>query len=289
MITDNIIGQSLSAEGSKSFQAINPISQQKLPGIFVGATTLEVDQAVEKAGEAWQSYHVLPGARRAEFLRAIAEEIETLGDDLINRYVEESGLPEGRAKGERGRTIGQLRLFADVIEEGSWVEATIDHDPDKGIPHLANYLTAIGPVVVFTASNFPLAFSTAGGDTAAALAAGCPVIVKAHESHPGVNALVSEAISKAAQRTGMPDGVFSSLNAVDYAVGTQLVQHPGIKAVAFTGSMRGGLALHKIASERDEPIPVFAEMGSINPVFIQPGIVHTDPEKLAGDIAASVN
>ncbi len=293
MITENFIGFERSARGKNSFSAVNPVTRETLPGAFVAATMEEVNLAVNKAHEAWKVYRNTSGAQKAAFLRTIAEEIEGLGDTLVNRVMEESGLPEGRVKGERGRTCNQLRMFADLVEEGSWVNAIIDTaQPDRQpIPKadIRNMLQAVGPVVVFTASNFPLAFSTAGGDTASALASGCPVIVKAHESHPGTNGLIAEAILNAARKTNMPDGVFSSLNAIGYQVGTALVQHPQVKSVAFTGSYNGGMALHKLAAERTEPIPVFAEMGSVNPIFVLPEKIKTQSEALADQIAGSVN
>jgi alpha-ketoglutaric semialdehyde dehydrogenase len=293
MIKENFIGFERSALGSKTFNAVNPVTREILPGQFVGATQEEVNLAVNKAQEAWKVYRHTSGAQKALFLRTIAAEIEGLGDTLVNRVMEESGLPQGRVVGERGRTCGQLRMFADLVEEGSWVNAIIDNaQPDRQpIPKadIRNMLQAVGPIVVFTASNFPLAFSTAGGDTASALAAGCPVIVKAHESHPGTNGLIAEAILNAARKTKMPDGVFSSLNAIGYKVGTALVQHPQVKGVAFTGSYAGGMALHKLAAERTEPIPVFAEMGSVNPIFVLPEKIKTAPEALATQIAGSVN
>lgn len=293
MITKNIIGYTYSASGGQQFSATNPASQEELSGAFVAATMEEVHLATQKAHEAWKVYRHTSGAEKAAFLRTIAEEIEALGDTLVRRVIDESGLPEGRVVGERGRTCGQLRMFADLVEEGSWVNALIDHaQPDRQPvpkPDIRNMQQAVGPIVVFTASNFPLAFSTAGGDTASALAAGCPVIVKAHESHPGTNALVSEAIQKAARKTNMPDGVFSSLNAIGFKVGTALVQHPLVKGVAFTGSYNGGMALHRLAQERTEPIPVFAEMGSINPIFILPELQQQQAEALAGQVAGSVN
>ena len=293
MITSNQIGYTTSAEGQSTIHAVDPSTQTPLPGAFHVATEAETNRAVEKAYQAWKSYRQESPANRGKFLRQIAEEIESLGDTLVKRVMAESGLPEGRVKGERGRTCNQLRLFATIAEEGSWVEAIIDPAlPDRQpMPRvdIRKMLQALGPVVVFTASNFPLAFSTAGGDTASALASGCPVIVKAHPSHLGTNALISEAINKAAQKTGMPDGVFSSLQDGTYSVGTQLVQHPLVKAVAFTGSMRGGMALHQAAMDREEPIPVFAEMGSTNPVFIMPNKVEQDIEGLATQLAGSVN
>ena len=293
MNTSNRLGFESASSGTTNIKSINPATQKELPGTFVAATEQEVNKAVEKAKEAWKVYRLVSGAQKAQFLRTIASEIEGLGDDLISRACKESGLPNGRITGERGRTCGQLRLFADLVEVGHWVDAVIDPDlPDRQpLPRvdIRRMLQAIGPVVVFTASNFPLAFSTAGGDTASALAAGCPVIVKAHPSHLGTNALVSEAIIRAAQKCGMPDGVFSTVQDDTYAVGTQLVQHPDVKAVAFTGSMRGGMALHKAAMERQEPIPVFAEMGSTNPIFIMPDLLKSNPDLIARQITDSVN
>jgi NADP-dependent aldehyde dehydrogenase len=285
MKTQNIIGFQLSAAGTQTVSSSNPKTLTELEGAFSVATTDEIELAMQKANTAWKTYRHFSGAQKGEFLRAIAEEIEALGDTLIDRMMLESGLSAGRCKGERGRTMNQLKLFASLVEEGSWIEATIDHKPMD----LRRMLLPLGAVVVFTASNFPLAFSTAGGDTASALAAGCPVIVKAHESHLGTNALVSEAIQKAAQRTGMPDGVFSSLNGSGYDLGQRLVEHPFTKAVAFTGSNRGGMALYRLAQNRKEPIPVFAEMGSTNPVFLLPNKVKTETVDLAAQLASSVN
>ncbi len=293
MITENIIGKKTSALGDKTTVAYNPKTNDQLEGTFCVATPEEVTQAVSIANTAWPQFKRLTGIQRAEFLEAIADEIEDLGDDLVERVMLESGLPAGRVKGERGRTCGQLRLFAQVLREGSWVNAVIDTgDADRKPipkPDIRKMVSSIGPVVIFTASNFPLAFSTAGGDTASALAAGCPVIVKAHESHLGTNALVSQAIQKAAIKTNMPDGVFSSLVGSGYSLGEQLVQHPLIKGVAFTGSHRGGVALFNLANDRDEPIPVFAEMGSVNPIFMTPEYIQAHSQELAVGIAGSVN
>ncbi len=293
MITQNIIGYQTSAQGTDSFSATNPESKETLTGNFPVATPKEVDLAVQKSWLAWKTYRYLSGKQKSAFLNAIAQEIENLGDDLVIRVMQESGLPEGRVRGERGRTCNQLRLFAKVVEEGSWVEARIDKaQPDRQpIPKadIRRMLQSTGPVVVFTASNFPLAFSTAGGDTASALAAGCPVIVKGHPSHPGTNVLISTAIQKAAEKTNMPDGVFSSLNSKGHEVGIQLVKHPLVKSVAFTGSLRGGKALYDIANQREEPIPVFAEMGSVNPVFLLPEKIKSSTKSLATQLANSVN
>ena len=244
------------------------------------------------ANKAWKSYKKASGEVKATFLRTIAQEIEALGDELVHRAMQESGLPEGRIIGERGRTCNQLRLFADLVEEGSWVDAIIDEAvPDrKPIPRadIRKMSMAIGPVAVFTASNFPLAFSTAGGDTASALAAGCPVIVKSHPSHLGTNNLVAMAIATAVSKCGLPSGVFASLNG-GIETGQHLVKHPLIKAVGFTGSYRGGTALMELASRRPEPIPVYAEMGSTNPIFILGEKLNEEHESLATTIAGSVN
>jgi NADP-dependent aldehyde dehydrogenase len=293
MITENIIGYETSGIGEEKIRTVNPATGGKLEGDFVVATHEELENAVEKAWNAWKIYKLTSGKKKAAFLRTIATEIENLGDILVERVMAESGLPEGRVRGERGRTCNQLRLFADLVEEGSWVNATIETAmPDRQpIPRadIRNMLQAVGPVAVFGASNFPLAFSTAGGDTASALASGCPVIVKAHSSHLGTNALISEAIMKAAKSCEMPDGVFSSLQDSGIAIGTALVKHPKIKSVAFTGSLRGGMALHKAAMEREEPIPVFAEMGSTNPMFLLPQKIKAESSNLATQLANSVN
>lgn len=289
----NFIGNELSAEGSITFQTFSPANLQELPELFVQATKQETDLAVSKEVEAYQTYRKKSGMEKAAFLQAIAEEIELLGSVLIERACAESGLPEGRIVGERGRTANQLRLFASVLEDGSWVEASIDSPlPDRkpaARPDIRKMLQPVGPVVVFTASNFPLAFSTAGGDTISALAAGNPVIVKVHPYHTGTNELVAGAIIRAAQKTGMPDGVFSSLNAIDFSVGQALVLHPEVKSVAFTGSFPRGKSLFELARNREEPIPVFAEMGRVNPVLLLPEKVKEGPAKLAVTIAGSIN
>jgi len=275
MITGkNYVGNTLSATGTKTFKTFNPQTNTENSFAIIEATSEEISQAAELAAEAFQTYSKKSGKEKAGFLRAIAEEIEALGDELVEVYTSESGLPAGRAQGERGRTVGQLRAFAAHVEEGSWVDATIDTaQPDRqpmAKGDLRKMNIALGPIVVFGASNFPLAFSTAGGDTAAAFAAGCPVIVKSHPMHAGTGELVSSAIIKAAEKTGMPNGVFSNLNSSGIEVGQELVQHPSVKGVGFTGSIRGGRALYDLAAKRLEPIPVFAEMGSINPVVFLP-------------------
>ncbi|MBE7176701.1 MAG: aldehyde dehydrogenase (NADP(+)) [Mucilaginibacter polytrichastri] len=289
---ENLIGYRYPSQSGKTFKAINPATNTELEGDFFVAEKGYVAEALDLAEQAFATYRLLGKGKRAAFLRAIADEIEALGDTLIERAMAESGLPAGRLSGERGRTTGQLRLFADYIDEGSWVQAVIDTAlPDRQPlprPDIRRMLVPLGPVVVFGASNFPLAFSVAGGDTASALAAGCPVVVKAHSAHPGTSALVASAIKKAAEKTGMPEGVFSMLFDDGYTVGEALVKHPKTKAVTFTGSYNGGMALVKLGQERKEPIPVFAEMGSINPVLFLPRILAQKPEELAAQYAGSI-
>jgi NADP-dependent aldehyde dehydrogenase len=293
MITGtNFIGNKSSAAGTKTFKTFNPQLNIENQNIFTEATSEEIDQAVTLAGEAFKKFSKISREKKALFLNTIADEILALGDELIEIYCLESGLPEGRAKGERGRTIGQLRSFAELVADGSWVEATIDTAiPDRvpiPKPDIRKMLVPIGPIVVFGASNFPLAYSTAGGDTASAFAAGCPVLVKSHPMHAGTGELVASAIIRAVEKTGMPNGTFSNLNSSGIEVGQKLVNHPGVKAVGFTGSIRGGRALYDLASQREEPIPVFAEMGSINPVVILPKALETRGVDLAKTYAKSI-
>lgn len=275
-----------------SFSALNPATGKPLEGSFFKAGITDADEALKGAELAYQTYKYLHKDLKAAFLRCIADEIAALGDTLINRAAEESGLPIGRLQGELGRTTGQLRLFAQLVEEGSWVEAIIDTAmPDRQPlprPDIRRMLVPLGPVVVFGASNFPLAFSVAGGDTASALASGCPVIVKAHPAHLGTSSLVGSAIVKAIRKSGVPEGVFSLLYDEGYEIGGYLVKHPKTKAVTFTGSFKGGMELVKLAQQREQPIPVFAEMGSINPVFLLPQATAENPEELAKKCAASI-
>ncbi|WP_282049718.1 aldehyde dehydrogenase (NADP(+)) [Maribacter aquivivus] len=288
----NAIGSKSSKQGNKTFKTFNPKENKDTEWTFYEASSNEIDEAVALATDAFKVYKDFPGTKKAEFLEAIADEIEALGDELIETYCKESGLPDGRARGERGRTMGQLRAFANLLKEGSWVEAVIEKAQPNREPmpksDIRKMLFPLGPVVVFGASNFPLAFSTAGGDTASALAAGCPVIVKSHPMHAATGELVSSAIIKAAEKTGMPNGVFSNLNSSGIEVGQQLVKHPKVKAVGFTGSINGGTALYKLANERDEPIPVFAEMGSINPVVLLPSALKNDGKPWATKYASSI-
>ena len=289
----NFIGSKQSAEGEVIYKTYNPKLDVENAWTFYKATSKEIDAAAKKAEDAFPAFQQKSGKERAVFLRAIATEIEALGNELIETYTTESGLLEGRAIGERGRTINQLKAFADLLDEGSWVKATIETaQPEREPlpkPDLRKIYKPLGPVAVFGASNFPFAFSTAGGDTASALAAGCPVVVKSHPMHAGTSELVAKAILTAAEKTNMPDGVFSHLNSKDIKVGAQLVRHPAIKAVGFTGSKKGGIALCQIAAEREEPIPVFAEMGSVNPVIILPGAAEKNADKWAKTYAGSIN
>lgn len=277
---------------ANTFQAVDPATGSYLEGSFLNATTADADHAMAAATAAFQHYKHIHKDRKADFLREIANEITLLGDTLINRASAESGLPYGRLQGEMGRTTGQLRLFADLVAEGSWVNATIDAAiPDRQpMPRadIRRMLVPVGPVVVFGASNFPLAFSVAGGDTASALAAGCPVVVKAHPAHPGTSQLVAEAIHRAVEKTGMPKGVFSILFDQGHETGAYLVAHPATKCVTFTGSFKGGMALNNLALRRQEPIPVFAEMGSINPVILFPEILKHKAEAVAQQVAGSL-
>jgi NADP-dependent aldehyde dehydrogenase len=287
----NIIGNSLSGNGKEIFYAENPATGEKLEPGFHEADENEIGEAIEKARKAFQDYRNKSGNERADFLVAIADAITALGDDLITRCMEETGLPEGRLKGERGRTTGQLKLFASYIREGSWVEARIDRpDPARTPPKpdIRSMQKALGPVAVFGASNFPLAFSVAGGDTASALAAGCTVIFKGHPAHPGASEMVATAIRNAIKSTGMPEGTFSMVHGKSTLVGMTLVKHPEIRAVGFTGSYRGGKALFDAANSRPVPIPVYAEMGSTNPVFILPNALKQRKELISKELAAAV-
>jgi alpha-ketoglutaric semialdehyde dehydrogenase len=288
----SIVGASRGAKEGGEMRAVNPATGEELEPSFCTASKAEIDLAVELATAAATPYGKTSGLERGTFLRAIADEIEGLGEVLTERAMAETALPEGRIKAETGRTIGQLRLFAEVAEEGSWVSARIDHgDPERAPlpkPDVRSMLRPVGPVVVFGASNFPLALSTAGGDTASALAAGNPGIVKAHPAHLGTAELMGGAVRRAVEKCDMPEGVFSLLIGLGNQLGERLVQHPGVKAVGFTGSLKGGRALMDLAAARPEPIPFFAEMGSINPVFVLPGAMAERAEAIATGLHGAV-
>ena len=259
--------------------------------MFHDATYSEIDQAVKAAASAFHQYRSLPAADRSRFLHAIAVAIEKKGDALLQVAMKETNLPEARLRNERSRTIFQLRSYADAAAEGSLFEATIDtaepyRQPPK--PDIRKMLVPVGPVAVFGAANFPFAYSTAGGDTASALAAGCPVIVKAHPAHAHTSQLVADAIHEAVKETGMPEGVFAHIFGAGNEVGKYLVEHPLVRAVGFTGSLRGGKQLFDWANARPVPIPVFAEMSSINPVYLLPGKLRSDAASLAEMLAGSI-
>lgn len=255
-------------------------------------TVQDVDALLQKSWKAFREYRKFSLKKRAEFMRAIAVEFDALGDDLIKTAMEETALPDARLRGEKGRTIFQLNSYADACERGQWLEARIDTaDPNRAPlpkPDLRKMLVPLGPVVVYGASNFPFAFSTAGGDTAAAFAAGCPVVIKAHSAHARTSALVATAIWKAAEKTGMPDGIFGHVETNSREIGKALIQHTYTKAVGFTGSLTGGVALWEWANQRKEPIPVFSEMGSINPVFLMPDKLKQSAADVAKMYATSI-
>lgn len=288
-----LIGEERVAGTAGSFQAVDPASGAALEPRFGGATPQMLDRACALAASAFDTYRETALAPRAEFLEAIAGNIVDLGDDLIERGVAETGLPRARLEGERQRTVDQLRLFAQVVREGSFLEPRLDAPlPSRRPlprPDLRLRNVAVGPVAVFGSSNFPLAFSVAGGDTASALAAGCPVIVKAHNAHPGVSELVGMAVQRAVRACGLPEGVFSLLFGVDTQLGAALVADPRIKGVGFTGSRAGGTALMRIAAQRSEPIAVHAEMSSVNPVFLLPGALAQRGDAIAHGFVASLN
>lgn len=287
MITGkNYIGETLSNEGKTTYKTINPATNTENESTFFEASKEELNLAVEKAAKAFPVYKKKSDVEKADFLETIATELESNAEALKEMFRTESGLPEGRSNGEFARTTGQLRAFAKMLKEGSWVEAIISNS--EGKPDLRRMQIPFGPVAVFGASNFPFAFSTAGGDTASALASGSPVVIKSHPMHAGTGELVAEAIIKAAKKTGMPDGVFSNLNSKGIEVGEWLVKHPKIKAVGFTGSFKAGTALYRMAAQRDEPIPVYAEMGSINPVIALPSALKEKAQFWAEQFAGSI-
>ena len=278
--------------GDTSFQAREAGSGKEFGPAFRAASVDDVADACAAAMEAQPDYASRPLAERAAFLRLAADKIDALGDTLTKRAMRETGLPEARLNGERGRTVAQLRLFADEVENGAWQNVRIDH-ADKGRtppkPDLRLRMVPLGPVAVFGASNFPLAFSVAGGDTASALAAGCCVVVKGHPAHPGTGEMVATALTEAVAESGFPAGVFSLLNGKENALGEALVKNQHITAVGFTGSRGGGLALVKHAADRPVPIPVYAEMSSINPVTLLPNRLSEAPEELAKAYVASLS
>lgn len=287
----SLIGGSSGAGGAGSFRAFNPATGLDLEPPFASAWAAEVDRAVKLAHEAFQVLGRLPGQRRAELCRRIAARLEAGAAPIIERGQAETALPAARLQGELARTCFQLRLYGEAVETGLWLDARIDHAnaqrQPQPKPDVRSYLQPAGPVVVFGASNFPLAYSVAGGDTASALATGCPVIVKAHQAHPGTSELVAHCVREAVREERLPEGTFSLIFGPGNEVGTQLVRHPLIKGVGFTGSRKGGRALMDAAAARPEPIPVYAEMGSVNPIVLLPGALAARAEEIAAGLHAS--
>ena len=293
MITGNmLIGAQAVAGAGAPVYGIDPSLGTKIEPAFHGGSQADVERACALAAAAFDMFRDTTLEQRAVFLETVADEIMALGDELVARAIAESGLPRGRIEGERGRTVGQLRLFAQVVREGGWLDARIDPALPNRAPlpraDLRQRHIAIGPVVVFGASNFPLAFSVAGGDTASAFAAGCPVIVKAHSAHPGTSELAGRAIQAAVAKCGLPEGVFSLIFGSGREVGTALVIDPRIAAVGFTGSRAGGTALMRAAAGRPAPIPVYAEMSSINPVFLLPAALAARAESIGKAFVGSL-
>ncbi|UYG05024.1 aldehyde dehydrogenase (NADP(+)) [Halomonas sp. LR3S48] len=288
-----LIGQEAVSGSSTPIHAVNPATGERLEPTYVGGSKAEVERACELAEAAFGTYRETTLELRATFLEAVAGEIEAIGDELIERAMLETGLPRARLEGERGRTCGQLRLFASVVRAGEWLDVRLDPALPERQPlpraDLRQRHIPLGPVAVFGASNFPLAFSVAGGDTASALAAGCPVIVKGHSAHPGTSELVGRAVQKAVEKCELPEGVFSLLFGSGREIGQALVADPRIQAVGFTGSRSGGTALMKTAQARPQPIPVYAEMSSINPVFLLPEALKARGDKIAEGFVASMN
>ena len=288
-----LIATELLGGSDRTFHSINPATGEAFGAPFYEATLDEVDDAGWLADQAYNDLRITSAATRGALLDAIADEILALGDSLLERAHAETGLPMGRLTGERGRAVNQTRLFAQLIREGSWVDARIDQgNPERTPfpkPDVRSMLTGIGPVAVFGASNFPLAIGVAGTDTIAALGAGCPVVAKAHPGHPGTCELLGRAIQKAIEGLGLPAGAFSMVQGKGYDIGLSLVRHKAIKAVAFTGSLQGGRALFDAAVQRPDPIPVYAEMGSTNPVFLLPGALKERASQIAAGYIQSVN
>lgn len=288
---EHFVGGAVERGGGEPFAAIDPLTGKELEPGYAEATADQIDRACAAAAQAKVPLLATAPALRAKLLRAIADGLLALGDELVQTVGRETALPAARANAERGRTCNQLQQFAALLDDGSWVDARIDRaDPARQPqpkPDLRRLLQALGPVAVFGASNFPLAYSVAGGDTASALAAGCPVVVKGHPAHPGTSELVGRVIHEAVRSLGLPAGTFSLLHGRSEATGGRLVLHPAIAAVGFTGSHRGGRALFDLAAGRPEPIPVFAEMGSMNPVVVLPRAMAARGAQIAEQLAAS--
>jgi alpha-ketoglutaric semialdehyde dehydrogenase len=286
-----IIGYAIAGGGAGTFESKALAENNGAPYVFAEGSANDVDVAAKKAAFAFKAYKTMPVADRIKFLEVIAAEINNIREALVAIAMQETHLPQPRLNGEVDRTINQINLFINLLKEGSWVNAIIDRaNPQRQPlpkPDIRQMLRPLGVAGVFGASNFPFAFSVAGGDTISALAAGCPVVYKAHFGHPVTSELVGNCIAEAARKAGMPDGVFSLIQGKSTESGKALVMHPLIKAVGFTGSLAGGKALFDLAVKRDEPIPVYAEMGSVNPVFLLPAKLQEDVEGLAKSLVAS--
>ena len=281
----SIVGAEPDQASAGTFAGYDPASGAPLEPTFHYATPEALHRAAHLAGEASLHYRDLPGKDKSRLLSRIAAGLDAIGTDLVDRAHRETALPEARLKGELVRTVNQLKLFAQLVEEGSWVNARIDPaKPErKPLPRadIRSVLRPLGPIAVFGSSNFPLAFSVAGGDTASALAAGCPVIVKAHSAHPGTSELAGRVIADSVREVGLPEGVFALLFGAGTELGAALVKHPVIKGVGFTGSWRAGKALMEMCAARPEPIPCFTEMSSVNPVFVLPDMLRSQAARIA--------
>lgn len=272
------------------FTAFNVTTNQAMNTVFTEASSADVEQAITRAHQAFESYSSLPSNQRATFLRSIGEQILALGDSLVKVASAETGLPDARIIGERGRTINQLNMFAELLETQEYQSVIEQAEPNREPlpkPDLRLGYVPLGVVAVFGASNFPLAFSTAGGDTASALAAGCPVVMKAHVAHPGTSELVAQAILAAIKQCGLDLGVFSLIQGKNYQLSEQIVSHPLVKAVGFTGSERVGMILQQHINNRPEPIPFYGELGSVNPQFLLPNKIKNEAAELAETLVAS--
>lgn len=283
----NYIAGETSAQGAETFYSVDPRSKTKGALPFYSATQAEVDRAVDAAAAAFAVIRSVSPSRIAGLLDAIASGIEDLGDELLQTADRETGLGLPRLTGERARTTGQLRAFANLLREGSYLRAIINREA-PGQPSLRQMQFPVGPVAIFAASNFPFAFAVPGGDTASALAAGCPVVVKAHPGHPATSELFAQAISAAVAAQGFPAGMFSMVQGAGIDVGGWLVANDGIEAVGFTGSLRGGRAIYDAAAARPRPIPVYAEMGSVNPVVITQAALDQRADDIAEGLVGSV-
>ncbi|MBW2477489.1 MAG: aldehyde dehydrogenase (NADP(+)) [Deltaproteobacteria bacterium] len=292
LMGQQVVGVKTDKSGQQTFRAVDPASGKQIPPDFSAATFGAIELAVQGAENAFDHYRQISYQSRAAFLMRIGSQLESNGKHIVSRAQRETGLPKARLENELNRTVNQFRLFSSLVKTGSWLEIEIEQShplrEPQPKPDLRRRMIGLGPVAVFGASNFPLAFSVPGGDTASALAAGCTVVAKGHPAHPGTSELAAQAILLAMAESNVPEGTFSLIQGPDYNIGRALVSHPSIKAVAFTGSHQGGRALFNLAMSREEPIPVYAEMGSTNPMFMLPKILENDYELLASRFVQSL-